>query len=89
MKSNNVIQITIKEHWKEEHPYDEWMKVADTGNDHDNGAIYDYVVSRRSSTEEKVLLQLTVDSQDFVLRDFLRAYFHFEQHAIEGEMRDG
>lgn len=41
---------------------DTWQKVADTGNEKDNGAVYGYASKETTSTEERQILKIEVES---------------------------
>ena len=42
----------------------EWRKVADTGNEKDNGAVYAYVDQRKLTTEEQTINRQEAESLD-------------------------
>lgn len=43
-------------------PAQQWMKVADTGNERDNGPVYAYVDTETRSTEKRVLLKQDLEA---------------------------
>lgn len=42
--------VTIKRHEEKTVPHQVWQKVADSGNERDKGAIYDYAKTERLET---------------------------------------
>lgn len=61
-----MIRVTIERVTRNRVPYREWLKVADSGNPRDQGAIYEYVDSERSEAESHLLLKQELENIDIV-----------------------
>lgn len=59
-----MIQIVITEITQQERDYQSWKKVADTGNEKDNGPVYEYVQSTEINEQERVILKQELDEID-------------------------
>jgi hypothetical protein len=65
MKAGEVyFEVTIKRIEAVEEKIQEWKHVADSGNERDNGAVYDYVSAPIVRPHERVILHQQVEQLD-------------------------
>lgn len=57
-----MFKVTIERVEQVERNVNQWLKVADTGNDRDGGAVYDHVPTATTQTERTDILVMTLDT---------------------------
>ncbi len=57
--------IIIQKHERVTYPYKDWVKVADSGNERDGKAQYDYALTERTESQETIMYQQDISINVF------------------------